>query len=219
MQRVLEPEVMDTWEEAVEYDSMDFTAVNTAFAEHTVSLGPTTAQVLDAGTGTARIPILIAQQRPEWEIIAIDLSENMLKIGQQNVERAGVQTQVKLERVDAKQLPYLDAQFDLVISNSIIHHLSNPIPFLRELNRVLKPQGGIFLRDLLRPGDQVTRDHLVEHYAGECNEHQKQLFRDSLQAAFTLEEVNQMIAEVGLENVKIYQSSDRHWTVERADQS
>ncbi|ERT04234.1 methyltransferase domain protein [Lyngbya aestuarii BL J] len=210
---------MDTREEAVEYDSMDFTSVNTAFAEHTVSLGPTTAQVLDLGTGTARIPILIAQQRPQWQLIAIDLSENMLKIGQQNVERSGVQTQVKLERVDAKQLPYLEEQFDLVISNSIIHHLSNPIPFLRELKRVLKPKGGILLRDLLRPVDQVTRDHLVEHYAGECNEHQRQLFRDSLQAAFTLEEVSQMITEVGFEGVKIYQSSDRHWTAERVHQS
>ncbi|MEB3279566.1 MAG: class I SAM-dependent methyltransferase [Lyngbya sp.] len=219
MQRVLEPEVMDTWEEAVEYDSMDFTAVNADFAEQAVRLGPTTAQVLDAGTGTARIPILIAQQRPEWQIIAIDLSDNMLKIGRQNVERAGVQTQVKLERVDAKQLPYSEAQFDLVISNSIIHHLSNPIPFLREFKRVLKPQGGIFLRDLLRPGDEATRDDLVERYAGDCNNHQKQLFRDSLHAAFTLEEVNQMIAEVGLEGMKIYQSSDRHWTAERAAQS
>jgi ubiquinone/menaquinone biosynthesis C-methylase UbiE len=103
-----------------------------------------------------------------------------------------------------------------VISNSIIHHLSNPIPFLQELKRVLKPQGGIFLRDLLRPVDSATRDELVEQYAGDCNAHQKQLFRDSLNAAFTLEEINQMITEVGLEGVKIYQSSDRHWTVERA---
>lgn len=216
MQRVLEPEVMDTWEEAVEYDSMEFTAVNTAFAEHAVSLGPETAEVLDAGTGTARIPILIAQRRPEWKIIGIDLSENMLKIGRQNVERAGVQTQVKLERVNAKQMPHSDARFDLVISNSIIHHLSDPIPFLKEIKRVLKPEGGICLRDLLRPADEVTRDRLVKEYAGDCNDHQRQLFRDSLQAAFTLEEVNQMIADVGFKDVKIYQSSDRHWTAERA---
>ncbi|ULP70413.1 hypothetical protein BDGGKGIB_00029 [Nodularia sphaerocarpa UHCC 0038] len=32
MQRILESEVMDTWEEAIEYDAMDFTEVNTAFA-------------------------------------------------------------------------------------------------------------------------------------------------------------------------------------------
>lgn len=216
MERVLEPEVMDTWSEAVEYDAMDFTAVNTAFAEHSLTLGKPNAKVLDAGTGTARIPILIAQQRSDWQITAIDLSENMLKIGQQNINQAGLQTQIKLERVDAKQLPYEDHQFDLVISNSIIHHLSNPIPFLKELKRVLKPQGGIFLRDLLRPVDQATRDNLVEQYAGDCNDHQKQLFRDSLHAAFTLEEIKEMIAGVGLEGLNIYPSSDRHWTAERA---
>jgi ubiquinone/menaquinone biosynthesis C-methylase UbiE len=78
MQRVLEPEVMDTWEDAIEYDSMDFTEVNTAFAKLAVELGPPTGHVLDAGTGTARIPILICQMRPQWKLTAIDFSHNML---------------------------------------------------------------------------------------------------------------------------------------------
>lgn len=216
MERVLEPEVMDTWEEAVEYDSMDFVEVNTAFAERAIALGPTSAAaVLDAGTGTARIPIAIAQRKPDWNIIAIDLSENMLEIGGRNVAAAGLQRQIQLARVDAKQLPYDTGQFDFVISNSIVHHLPDPLPCFRELNRVLKPGGGIFLRDLLRPEDELTRDRLVELYAADCNIHQKQLFRDSLHAAFTLEEVRQMAEEAGLADLKIYPSSDRHWTAER----
>jgi ubiquinone/menaquinone biosynthesis C-methylase UbiE len=61
MQRILEPEVMDSQAEAIEYDAMDFTEVNTAFAQRTLELVPTVAKlkVLDAGTGTGRIPILI----------------------------------------------------------------------------------------------------------------------------------------------------------------
>lgn len=59
MQRVLEPEVMDSWEEAVAYDAMDFTEVNAAFAQRAIALAPTAAKVLDAGTGTARIPLLL----------------------------------------------------------------------------------------------------------------------------------------------------------------
>ncbi|MEG4859259.1 methyltransferase domain-containing protein [Microcoleus sp. K1-B6] len=216
MQRVLEPEVMDSLEEAIEYDSMDFTEVNAAFAQSAAALGPVFGNVLDAGTGTARIPIALCQMRPAWKLTGIDLSANMLKVGAQNVEKAGVRSQISLELIDAKAMPYPDNYFDMVISNSIIHHLPDPLPFLQEVKRVLKPQGAIFLRDLLRPEKAEIRDNLVNLYAGDCNAHQKQLFSDSLQAAFTLDEVEEMIENAGLDGLRIYESSDRHWTAERA---
>lgn len=51
IERVLEPEVMDSLEEAIEYDAMDFIKVNTAFAEEASILGPKEqGLVLDAGT-------------------------------------------------------------------------------------------------------------------------------------------------------------------------
>lgn len=216
MERVLEPEVMDTWQEAAEYDAMDFTEVNTAFAQQAIQLGPPTGQVLDAGTGTARIPILIAQLCPQWQVIGIDLAQPMLQLGAKNVEQAGLQQQITLELVDAKKLPYPDGQFDMVISNSLVHHLPDPLPFLQELRRVLKPKGALFMRDLIRPADENRMNVLVEGIGAEYNEHQKMLFRDSLHAALTLEEVSQLIQQTGLEGVRVYQSSDRHWTAERA---
>ncbi|MBD1938080.1 class I SAM-dependent methyltransferase [Microcoleus sp. FACHB-68] len=218
MQRVLEAEVMDTWEEAIEYDAMDFTGVNTAFAQNAVEIGPPAGLILDAGTGTARIPILISQMRPHWQIIGIDLSKNMLQVGSENVEKAGLQSHIQLELVDAKKLPYLDHHFDMVISNSIVHHLPDPLPFFREIKRVLKPAGAIFLRDLFRPADEKIMDTLVNRYATDCNAHQKKLFRDSLNAAFTLEEVNQIVKDAGFKDVKVYSSSNRHWTAERTVQ-
>ncbi|MBE9142309.1 class I SAM-dependent methyltransferase [Planktothrix mougeotii] len=224
MERIPEVEVMDTWEEASEYDAMDFSQVNQEFAELAIELGPETGLILDAGTGTARIPILIAQKRSrsgvanasQWQITGIDLSANMLFIGNQNIEQAGLQEQIKLEQIDAKQLPYPDDQFDMVISNSIVHHLSEPLLFFQELQRVLKPQGAIFLRDLTRPSSETELNTLVEQYAGNCNDHQKKLFRDSLQAAYTLDEIIYLIESAGLEKMRVYQSSDRHWTAERS---
>ncbi len=121
MERVLEPEVMDTLEEAVDYDAMDFTEVNTAFAFQAVELGsPSASVVLDAGTGTARIPIIICQMLQQWQITGIDLAENMLQLGQKNIKEAGLEKQIKLEIVDSKQLPYADGYFDMVMSNSLV---------------------------------------------------------------------------------------------------
>ncbi|NEN92144.1 MAG: class I SAM-dependent methyltransferase [Okeania sp. SIO3H1] len=215
MDRILEPEVMNTWEEAEEYDSMDFLEVNQAFAESSIEIGPKKGLVLDVGTGTARIPILICQQQPEWQIIGIDLSKNMLTIGERNIEKAQLQSQIKLELVDAKKLPYLEHSFEMVISNSIVHHLSEPLLLFQEVKRVLQPQGGIFIRDLLRPETPELKEELVDKYARDCNQHQQKLFRDSLQAALTIVEVEKIVKDAGIKEVKIYQSSDRHWTVER----
>jgi ubiquinone/menaquinone biosynthesis C-methylase UbiE len=216
LERVLEPEVMDTWEDAVEYDSMDFTEVNTAFAERALELAPPEGILLDAGTGTARIPILMVQRRPTLRIWAIDLSENMLKVGEKNVEEAGVAQNVKLKKVDAKTLPYPENYFDMVVSNSIIHHLPDPLPFLREVNRVTKPTGGIFIRDLFRPPDVKTMEELTQKYAGSENEYQQKLYRDSLHASLTIEETRVLIEGAGLEGVVVVQSSDRHCSAERA---
>ena len=215
LERVLEPEAMDTWEDAVEYDSMDFTEVNTAFAERALDLGPPEGVLLDAGTGTARIPILMAQRRRTLRIWAIDLSENMLKVGTKNVEEAGVDQLVQLRKGDAKVLAYPDNYFDMVMSNSIVHHLPEPLPFLREVNRVTKPNGGIFLRDLIRPPDERTLEELTAKYAGGCTDYQKKLYRDSLRASFTLDEMRELIEKSEIMGATILQSSDRHWSVER----
>ncbi|PMB35934.1 SAM-dependent methyltransferase, partial [Fischerella thermalis CCMEE 5319] len=214
MERVLEPEVMDSLEEAIEYDAMDFTEVNSAFAQEAIALGPSEqGVVLDAGTGTGRIPIIMCQMRYKWQVIAIDLAASMLQIAAHHVQEAGLQEQIRLELVDVKHMPYGDRQFDLVVSNSLVHHLPNPLSFFQELKRVLKPNGGIFIRDLFRPRDEATMNALVDSIGAEYNEHQKKLFRDSLHAALTIDEVRNLLAEVGLSGVEVYQSSDRHWTV------
>jgi hypothetical protein len=57
---------------------------------------------------------------------------------------------------------------------------------------------------------------LVSTIGDEYDDYQRKLFRDSLHAALTLEEVNNLIITAGLVGVQIYQSSDRHWTAKRS---
>ncbi|MCA9201957.1 MAG: SAM-dependent methyltransferase, partial [Planctomycetales bacterium] len=60
--RQLEPEVMDTPEEAREYDEMDHSSVNQAFVADMLSSDFVVGDVLDLGTGTARIPIELCRR-------------------------------------------------------------------------------------------------------------------------------------------------------------
>src|SRR5262245_36565304 len=184
--RILEPEVMDSLAEAVDYDSMDHAGVNRLFAEDFLTVAPdrlagrATCRVLDVGTGTAQIPIEICRRRNDLRVTAIDLAAHMLQIAQRNVIAAGMTAQIKLEQIDAKGLPYGDAEFEAVISNSIVHHIPEPSLAFREMVRVVRQGGSLFVRDLLRPPDMQTLERLVAVYAGDANEHQRQMFHDSL---------------------------------------
>lgn len=221
--RTLEPEVMDTLEEAVDYDSMDHTEVNRSFAEIFLeeflpmlekdNAGGKPARVLDVGTGTARIPIEICQRSDRLKITAIDLSAHMLQLAQRNIIEAGLTRQIRLEQTDAKRIPFADGAFDAVISNSIVHHIPQPIGAVREMLRVLRPGGLLFIRDLLRPRDAELIAGILAKHAGGTNDHQRQLFEQSLHASLTLAEVGDMLRELGLSPEAVHQSSDRHWTI------
>lgn len=222
--RVLEPEVMDSADEAHDYDAMDHAAVNETFVDDLLAAARRLGfdrrlqdaarplELLDCGTGTALIPIALCGRAVQVRVTAVDLAEEMLKVAQRNVEAAGLQSVVELRRADCKRLPFGGASFEAVMSNSIIHHLPEPKPALAEMARVLRPGGLLFVRDLLRPDSESQVEELVEAYAGRENERQKAMFRDSLRAALTLDEVRARLRELGLSDL-VEQTSDRHWTI------
>ena len=219
--RVLEPEVMDTPEEARDYDAMDHAEVNARFCDDLLALGPVRL-VLDVGTGTAQIPVALCARAPEAQIVAIDLAEHMLALGRENVARAGLTARIRLERLDAKALPYEDGAFETVVSNSIVHHIPSPEAVLREMWRVTAPGGRLFVRDLHRPGTEPEVDRLVSLYGGvrpsaeelvASFDHQLSLFRSSLHAALTVDEVREVIAPLGIAASAVTMTSDRHWTL------
>ncbi len=218
MRRTLEPEVMDTAQDAEEYDAMDFTESDTRFAGAAAALlgDARGARALDIGTGTAKIPVLLLAQRPELSVLAVDMADQMLRLAATNVARAGLASACTLARMDAKALDVPAASFDLVMSNSLAHHLPEPLDLFREIARVVKPSGALLVRDLLRPETPEAAWAIVERVTPTDSPRQKQLFFDSLCAALTLDEVRAMVAAAGLEGAVVSQVSDRHWSVERA---
>jgi ubiquinone/menaquinone biosynthesis C-methylase UbiE len=98
------------------------------------------------------------------------------------------------------------------MSNSIVHHIPEPERVLREMVRVARRGGVLFIRDLLRPADDVAVTHLVNTYAADANNHQRQMFEDSLRAALTLDEIRAMVKQLGFDPATVQQTSDRHWT-------
>lgn len=219
--RVLEPEVMDSDLEAQDYDAMDHRAVNEKFADDLLAAwrakapelpDERLADVLDVGTGTAQIPVVLAKKWDGCRIMAADAAVSMLDIARYNVEVAGMIERIQLTHVDAKTLPYPAQHFDLVMSNSIVHHIPEPRTVLAEALRVLRPGGMLFFRDLFRPYSREQLDALVQTYAGGENEHSQRMFAESLHAALSLEEIRGLVVELGGRAEDVAATSDRHWT-------
>lgn len=216
--RTLEPEVMDSEQEAREYDEMDHTGVNDVFVSDFLKACPEEAlrddaEILDVGTGTALIPIEFCRQSSIGNFVAIDLADEMLKRAATNLETTGVTERVQLRKCDAKRLPFQDQSFAAVMSNSIIHHIPAPIDSLREMVRVLKPGGLLFVRDLMRPESMEELETIVERQASEETEYSRQLFRQSLHAALTVEEVREMLEEFHFPPSSVTATTERHWTI------
>jgi len=214
LHRILEPEVMDTLEEALEYDSMDHSQVNEVFCNDFFAARNLTdgVQILDVGTGTAQIPIAMCKRNNGLKITAIDLAESMLTLGNKNIQTARLEDSITLVQIDSKKMPYPDESFDQVISNSIIHHIPNPLECFKEMIRVTKKDGLLFIRDLLRPFTMVELHNIVNLHTGDATPKQKQLFTDSLHASLSLAEVREMVKLFGFEAFTVIQSSNRHWT-------
>ena len=215
LDRILEPEVMDTAEEALAYDRMDHSAVNSAFVDDLLALADRDGDldhVLDLGTGTAQIPIELCRRSESTRVMAVDASAEMLRLGMANLELANLTERIHLEMVDAKRLPYDTGRFSAVTSNSIVHHIPEPATVLTEAWRVLAPDGLWLFRDLLRPADEATLDRLVEQYAGDADDHQRRLFADSLRAALSLDEVRRLASDLGAAADDVRPTGDRHWT-------
>lgn len=222
LSRTLEPEVMDTVEEAVDYDSMDHSEVNRQFVDDLLAFVNKTKSALqhdlgvtiDLGTGTALIPKELMSRQVNVELLlACDLSWEMLRLAHQHLSAAKRLDSALPVLCDAKELPCADQTCDVVISNSIVHHIPEPKSVFREMRRIVQTGGIIFVRDLMRPESEMEVEELVLQYAGSENAHQQQMFRQSLHAALTVDEVSQLLADCDLPGHWVSATTDRHWTV------
>ncbi len=213
LERQLEQEVMDSVAEADAYAAIDHSEVNSAFVDRLLELGAK-GDMLDVGTGPGHIPYLLVARSSDATVVGVDLAEHMLGLAEQNRAQSADPDRIRFQHSDAKKLPFEDESFDVVFSNTILHHIPEPEDFISEAYRVLKPRGTLLIRDLSRPANEEELEGLVTLHAGDQDEVQQGLFRDSLRAALTVEEVNELADECGLCSYEVVQDSDRHLSLQ-----
>ena len=218
LERIPEPEVMDDLDGVDAYSAAASQAylerIDRTFVEHILSLGVAEGHALDIGTGPGVIPIMLAARVPRLRLTGVDLSEPMLQKARHSAEAAGVADRLDFRLGDAKSLPFSKQSFDLVLCNSLLHHLPAPLALLDEISRVSKPGGAILLRDLRRPSRLEFPLHarwFGRHYSGVMS----RLYRASLRAAYTRAELETLLHQSKLAGARVFRTGRTHIGIQR----
>lgn len=174
---------------------------------------PEAGAALDLGCGTGDISIRFARAFSAWTVDGLDGSTAMLERAREAVRRAGLTARVNLV---ASYLPGGDAPrngYDLIFSNSLLHHLADPAVLWSSLRRWAPRGTPVFMMDLLRPRSREEARELVDRYAEDEPDILQRDFFNSLLAAYRPSEVRSQLQEAGLCQLRIRTTSDRHFIV------
>jgi SAM-dependent methyltransferase len=218
MKRRPEPELMDGVEQARAYAEADFSEPNELFLRLLTEQQPgdlADLRALDLGCGPADIVIRLLRRCPRLRCDGLDGSQAMLDLAQQAIDALpGIAPRARL-LCDKLPSPRLDVgAYDLVLSNSLLHHLHEPQVLWRSIRAAAKPGALVLVMDLMRPASAGWAAALVETYAADAPPVLKQDFRNSLHAAFEPAEVTAQLQAAGLADaLEVYVVSDRHLAV------
>jgi len=214
MDRTLEPELMDDPEQVLAYARADFEEENQGFVDRFLEYYPdwTEGHLLDMGCGPADIPIRFARALPRCHITGVDGSAAMIRYAEQAVKAAGFEDRIALQ-ADRFQGMSLSEPADAAVSNSLLHHIPNPLQFWYSLKKLVKSGSYVLVMDLLRPESPEAAQAIVQQYAAEEPAILQRDFYNSLCAAFTEDEVAAQLAEMNFSRLLIDVVDDRHWVV------
>jgi len=216
MRRIPEPELMDDPVQAAAYAAADFSEPHGLFIEKFREVFPgknITGHVLDLGCGPADISIRFARAYPECHIDGVDGARAMLDEGEAAVKRSGLQQRIKLIQGVIPDLELQQKKYQVILSNSLLHHLHNPAVLWQCLSKLVTEDTLVFVMDLMRPQSEQDAEMLVNTYCGNEPDILRCDFYNSLCAAFSPKEIKLQLEDADLQGLEVEVITDRHLIV------
>lgn len=107
-------------------------------------------KILDVATGTGDLAVAALRLDPE-KITGIDISEKMLALGRDKIEKLGHTARIELLQGDSEHIMFPDMSFDVAMSAFGVRNFEDTSAGLREMYRVLRPGGMIMVLEFSRP--------------------------------------------------------------------
>ena len=202
MQRTLEPELMNDPDQAAAYAGPDLDNASwlfiQCFRKYFRSLTPKGA-ILDLGCGPAAIPLRLAKLFPDCEIHGVDGAQAMLVQAEKTVRQEGLEKRIRLfEGSLPNRLPLPQSRYSIVISNSFLHHLADPMVLWQAIHAYGSADAAVLVLDLLRPTGNKEAQLVVDSHLPDAPPTLRQDMLRSLHAAFTLDEVRAQLQQAQL---------------------
>ncbi|MGH1537696.1 MAG: class I SAM-dependent methyltransferase [Gammaproteobacteria bacterium] len=220
MDRVPEQELMNELEQVLAYAEADFEVAHQSVIDNFAQIFPdflsdTRPQqnVLDLGCGSGDVTVRFAHRFPVWHIDAVDGAQEMLKQAAELIENNAISERITLHHQQLANFTIEPKNYDAIISNSLLHHLHDPMQLWSIIKQFTTFNTAIYVCDLFRPETITEADALVEQYANNEPEILQKDFYNSLLAAFTPDEVRAQIVKAELDSMNIDIVSDRHMLI------
>lgn len=206
---------MDESAQVEAYAAADFSSANALFIQQILEridrIHPARS-LLDLGCGPADISFDIARQLPATHVTALDGSSSMLAFAAETLARQpDIEPRISLHHACLPDSNLPPGVFDIIVSNSMLHHLHNPADFWQTITSCGRPGALVVVMDLFRPESRTRARQIVDENAADEADILQEDFFNSLLAAFTPEEVSQQLADAGLPNFEISLVSERHF--------
>lgn len=216
MKRILETELMIEPQEISAYANADFEEPHSNFIdllkEHCGSIEKIRT-ALDLGCGPGDITFRFTRAFTESTIDAVDGSREMLESAKKFIEDMP-DLSTRINYVHSMINDYkTSSKYDLIYSNSVLHHLPDPMVIWNKIRDLSTSETKIFIMDLIRPDSIEQAMKLRDMYVSDEPDILRDGFYNSLLAAFEIEEVKEQLLEAGLNTLEVKQISDRHLIV------
>ncbi len=169
--------------------------------------------VLDLGCGPGNIAVRLARTFLRCIVHGVDGSEAMLSYGKKNVASSEVSDRIQLFKGILPQLSLPTDEYDIIISNSVLHHMRRPSAFWQAIQRYSQKGTLIFVMDLIRPKTASEARALVAKYSTSDSDVFNQDFYNSFLAAFEIQEIQAQLKKAKLGGLSVKAVSDRHLRV------
>ena len=231
MNRICEPELMLDPIQARAYAEADFNGSDSAFTARILTFlaAPAATQaerspprIVDLGCGPGNISFRLASALPEALLLGIDGAAAMLEAARarQALEPRRwpglrfLQARLPLapEALGGLSIAFRPP-YDLVVSNSLLHHLHDPAVLWETIRMLAAPGALVVVRDLRRPMTEAAVRGLMRRHAASAPAALRRDFSHSLRAAFRLREVADQLTTAGLSHFTVTELGDRHLEV------
>ena len=215
MERIPEDELMNEPDHARAYAETDFSEPHESFVSNFKKRFPDfhIGEVLDLGCGPADITLRFARRFTDTRLTGIDGAQAMIDIGLNEIKLSGLSSRITLKKVLLPAPRLFKNHYDAVISNSLLHHLTDPSVLWQTVKMFAKNDSPVFIMDLLRPDSIEVANMLVHLYFSDAPHILQKDFFNSLLAAYTVNEVEKQLKENGINYLNTEVISDRHLIV------